>query len=501
MNSRPLVMIGVVTALALSACTGDKVIDPGTGTGTGTTDGGASDGGGTEDGGGTTAVGDDCGDDIASACDFAIDSSTGYAQADDKIDPAGDRDFFKMTLGQGQTIGVGTIAYAATGETTPDTVLRLYDSAGNLLATNDDMPYRIQETDSALYFQADSDGVYYLEVLEWSDWADGYDAAGGSAYDYSLIAYEPSQLDAEPENNEGPSMEKWLKTKGNYQYYGNFWSEDGTPAMMFGDMDEAGDVDIFPVTADTKDGSPLYCSYSAWPTWYPTLQPVFAMYNSSMDLVAYNDSPQFGVDRVSELGGFTYDEGLYFKMQSGDTYYMEVSDLAGASGVGTFYAALTQCFTFTDIVTVEDVDVDNNLPTQSTDILMTESSSTAGYYYGYVSGEFTVGANPADTLDAWRITAGTTGGSLDGKLLNVVVQAQTLGTMADTAITLYASDGSTVLATASGNSFDDSGDPAIENLTLDGAGAAVYIAIEAEGLSDTPEANQYYFDATVEEAK
>ena len=53
----------------------------------------------------------------------------------------------------------------------------VWDAEGNLLATNDDMPYRMWETDSALYYQATEDGTFYAEVLEFSDWHDDYAAA------------------------------------------------------------------------------------------------------------------------------------------------------------------------------------------------------------------------------------------------------------------------------------------------------------------------------------
>ncbi|MCK6504389.1 PPC domain-containing protein [Myxococcota bacterium] len=506
MDTRTLAGIGILS-LVLFACDGDKGIDD-----DGTSDGGATDGGGDGggdggDGGDGGTSGDDCGGDIASACDFQIDAKAGYAQADEVIAEEGDRDFFKMSLGAGQSIAVGTIAYAADGDMEPDTVLRLYDSAGTLLATNDDMPFRLQETDSALYFQAPTDGDYYFEVLEWGDW-DGSGGNGGDSYEYTLIAYEVVQLDPEPDNDDFASVVAYTKA-GNYVYYGNGWTEDGSlPYQFFGDMDAAGDTDLFPIDWTLKEEDErVWCQYSVWPTWLGDFQPSFALYDGDGNMVAQNDSPVYSLDRYYYYDGAVMmaDQGVVFgemgEVGGGQTYYLEVSDLGGMSGVGTFYPGLMECYTWnTEVVTVEDIDTDNNLPALSRDVLMNESSDGTAWY-GYMVGGINAMGIPADELDSWRISSAGTGGSLDGKILNIVLQSKGVGQFLDAAITVYEDDGTTVLTSASSNTFDDNGDPAIESFEIDSDTASIYVVVEAEDAAMVPDANQYLAFIWISEAE
>ena len=486
METRTLAGIGILS-LVLFACDGDKGI--GDDTGTGGDGGGPADGGGT-DGGAPT--GDDCGDDIATACDFVIDSEKGIAEMEEVISEAGDRDFFKLSLGAGTSIAVGTLAYADDGDMEPDTVLRLYDSAGTLLATNDDMPFRLQETDSALYFQAPTDGDYYFEVLEWGDW-DGSDANGGDSYEYRLVAYEILQIDPEPDNNDFASIDAYTDAK-NYVYYGNSWTADGSlPYQFFGDIDEVGDTDLFPISWEPKEDVRVWCQYSIWPTWLGDLQPTMALYDEDGNLLAQNDSSVYNLDRYTYYQGavMVEDQGVVFGMQPEMNYYLEVGDLSGSSGVGTFYPGLMQCYNWnTEVVTVEEDDGDNNLVVLSSDIIMNEGTDGTSWF-GYLAGGINTLDNPVDELDSWRITAGGTGGSLDGKVLNIVLQSQGLGQMLDTAITIYADDGSTVLTSSTSNSFDDNGDPAIEGFEIDADTTSIYVVVEAEDAMDVPDANQY----------
>lgn len=494
MDLRTLAGFGLL-ALVLAACDGDKGIDGGTDDG-GTDDGGdgGTGDGGTGDGG---TGGDDCGGDIASACDFQIDDKTGGVEMEEVIGEAGDRDFYKISLGAGEMVAVGTLAYANDGDAEPDTVLRLYDSAGTLLATNDDMPFRLQETDSALYFQATTDADYYLEVLEWSDWDGTGDAAGGESYEYTLVAYLLPELDPEPDNDEAVDIDAWVDSNGSIPMYGNGWTDDGElPYQFFGDMDSATDRDLYPASFDTKDGSRVWCQFSLWPTTLGTLDPAFALYDSDGNVVAANDEPSYNLDRYYYYDGAVIfaDQGAVFGMADEQSYYLSVSDEGGNQGVGTFYPGLMECYSWnTEVVTVEEVDVDNNVPTLSSDIIMNESTDGTAWY-GYVAGGFDEMAMPEDELDALRISSATTGGSLDGKILNIVVQSVGIGQYADSAITVYASDGTTVLASESTNGFDGNADAAIENLELEGAGSAIYVAIENEGSMVVPDANQYVAD-------
>lgn len=153
---------------------------------------------------------------------------------------------------------------------------------------------------------------------------------------------------------------------------------------------------------------------------------------------------------------------------------------------------MTDCFLVNeDVVLVEDIDGDNNQPALGTELGMTESSSTPGYYYGWFVGELNPGGLPGDTLDSLRISASSVGGSTKGKTLTVTLGAQLHGSLLDAKITVYGSDGSTVLTTQLDNDFDSTGDPIIE-LPLTENHGTLYIAIEAEDYGDAEGSNSYF---------
>lgn len=137
------------------------------------------------------------GDDVT---DFIEEPATIYEIHQGTLDPAGDRDFFAIEATAGATYSFFTLAYAINQETEPDTVIRVWDPAGNMIAENDDMLYRYQETDSAVYFQATEDGTYSIEVLEWADWA-GEATVGGPSFEYVLAGWEVPITEHEGRND------------------------------------------------------------------------------------------------------------------------------------------------------------------------------------------------------------------------------------------------------------------------------------------------------------
>ncbi len=481
-------LAGILVLTSQLACADKDIPDDTTDGGAdgGGADGGADGGGG--DGGGD--AGDDCGGDIASACELEIDETKGFAQMAEVLDPAGDRDFFKISMGAGEILAVGTLAYRFTGSAEPDTVLRLYNSAGTLLATNDDMPFRIQETDSALYYQAKVDEDVYLEVLEWSDWDPGYDPAGGPTFEYEIVAFNGSVLDPEPDNNTVEGIVDWVETQKSVPYYGTFWHDDAYPWEFWGMIDEVGDVDIFPSITFKED---VVCAYTVWPTYLHDLEPSFTLHDAEGNELAYQPDPIYSLDRSNYFAGMAphSGDGLVFSMKAETEYYLTVADQGGASGVGTFYPGVLRCFTWnTDVVTVETSDTDNNTVLAAQALSMTESTS-GGLWYGFMSGEIDTTDILPDERDSYRITTGDTGGSLDGKLLSVVLQAESVGGKLDAAITVYGSDATTVLATATTNDFDSGADPAIIDLVLSGVTSSIYVVVEAEDASMIAGANQY----------
>lgn len=93
----------------------------------------------------------------------------------DSLEVVGDSDWFRISLDAGDSIAI--LLEASGASPLADPFLRIRDSAGNILATNDDGA--TTGLDSLLNFVADSGGTYYIEVTSY----DGDDV--GSAGDYS----------------------------------------------------------------------------------------------------------------------------------------------------------------------------------------------------------------------------------------------------------------------------------------------------------------------------
>ena len=118
-------------------------------------------------------AGDDHGNDIASATNLAL----GGRQSG-RIDPAGDRDYFRIQVAES-----GTLTVYTTGEM--DTEGRLFDGSGRRLASNSDsgavFNFRIEREVDA--------GAYYAEVTDWRD-----DDTGS----YTIHAEFEASTDPEP---------------------------------------------------------------------------------------------------------------------------------------------------------------------------------------------------------------------------------------------------------------------------------------------------------------
>jgi Peptidase M10 serralysin C terminal/Metallo-peptidase family M12B Reprolysin-like len=81
------------------------------------------------------------------------------------LDPGADRDAVAVTLSAGQTVTIALEAYDVLGNETEDPYLRILNSAGVLIAENDDAEGR----DSALTFQATISGTYYIQAGSFAD--------------------------------------------------------------------------------------------------------------------------------------------------------------------------------------------------------------------------------------------------------------------------------------------------------------------------------------------
>jgi Ca2+-binding RTX toxin-like protein len=83
---------------------------------------------------------------------------------------AGDRDWFAVQLQAGGTYAISLVGKAGGGGTLADPFLRLHDSSGTLLASNDDISPG-SNSDSRLVFTASSSGTFYVDA---GGFVDGY---------------------------------------------------------------------------------------------------------------------------------------------------------------------------------------------------------------------------------------------------------------------------------------------------------------------------------------
>jgi hypothetical protein len=489
----PALLLGAV------ACGGDSGIKDTAGSdgaGDGSGDGSGDDGGG--DGGGDDGGGDDGGGGGREAGD-TIDEATpttreadGSISVDERIGEPGDRDFFAIDVTQGEILWVFSLAYYLTEVATPDTVVRLYDPSGNLVAENDDMPFRLAETDSAVYFQATEDGTWYVEVLEWSDWSPLSEGPlGGSEFEYTLAVFPTTELDPEPDNNTVEGVLAYLEGEEAYVYVGDPLGT-GQPLMQ-ADMDDASDVDLYVLDVEeSADYDDLYYAASFWPGALGALSPEVRVFDADGNTLSWTDSPTYSVDRSNFYNGlgFLYgaDHGTFAHLEPG-TYFIEVKDSAGASGVGTYYTGVIGGY-YTTSAPWEGGDRDNDVVVVGPSLEMTEFSSGGGFYGG-AGGRI----EDSETLDAWRI-AGSDVGGLDGKYLTLHVSSEAIGYGLDARVTVYDSGGTVVLAEATTNDFDSGADPSIVDLEL-GDDSSVIVVVTAEDQDPIETVNNYILSAYV----
>lgn len=109
-----------------------------------------------------SAVSLDGGFDLLTRSDVTASSTTPHATV--LATSSGNAEWYGFTATGGTSITIDV------DNATFDSVIRIYDSSGSLLATNDDgstLGDSGQETDSAITFAIPANGIYYVEVTEW----------------------------------------------------------------------------------------------------------------------------------------------------------------------------------------------------------------------------------------------------------------------------------------------------------------------------------------------
>jgi len=357
-------------------------------------------------------------------------------------------------------------------EGSPDTVLRLYNQAGDLIGENDDMPYRLFGTDSGFILRGQADETVLVEVLEWSDWTEGEEALGGANFTYDLIVTGSKLIELNEDDTENDidndtlaqavAAHDRIATEGlGYSWYLDPWAD----VLLFspGELGDAGDVD----TLVSSFADAQVCQWSFYPGVDTELSARLSLYNEDYELVAQTTDAD-----ITPEHNFLYDAGITYPVSTGN-YYLQIEDTEGGSGPGHWYPALSFCYS-ADVATYDAEDFSND-PLLGTTVDMYESLVTPDYWYGRLLGFFEEGD---DAVDYFILDEGVDGGDY----LSVSIEVAGAGSLlSDPVVTVLASDGATVLASVSGEA-----NPLIKDLEVPAEGGPLYVSIESEtGLSGT----------------
>lgn len=415
----------------------------------------------------------EAGDDMAGAEATQV-MGDGTVWTADTIDPAGDRDFFFVELPVGQMAFFFTLAYAATGQGTPDTVILVYDSAGNLVTENDDMPCRFWETDSAVTWQVTDPGGYYVEVRDWSDWsAESNGAAGGPDYVYELFGYTAPLSEDLDEGLMSGEMGTWMMP--------------GTPdvpvsesaLIAYGEIGSAGDVDWYAV--DLPEDS--FWGWSFWPYDMGNLAPLVTVYDAAGEVVGQSADPVY-----TPTSFYFYDAGVLVYVAEAGTYYVSVEDTNGGGGEAAGFFYPMYLIGWSGGLAWEEEP--NDTPEEPGSLALTDSGD--GYWYKYWTGALD---DASDGADVFVIEADQVGG-FAGNELQFSLATSYFGSLLDARVTVRQDDGTGVLVDLATATVDPDGtspdDPEVVDVALTSDGD-LYLYVEHEDPLDAGARSHFYY--------
>ncbi|MEN0064211.1 MAG: hypothetical protein AAGA48_18820 [Myxococcota bacterium] len=383
--------------------------------------------------------------------------SLGLAESDVIAEP-GDRDCFAFQ----PTTGTSYVLYLEHRGNRPDTVLQIFDADFNLIGENDDLPYRITETDSGMEFTALSDETLYFQVLDFSDWSRERDAEGGSNYRYDILL--SSVMVEEPNEDTANDNDTFQNAAAN--------TLDKTADVLLdpyvgelgwlpGRIGEAGDVDIIPL-----DLQPFqYCQVSTfphfslegWSSGLSALSPVWEIFYEDCD--RYNPETCTGetVTRVArtenpailsnDVPSVFFDAGISLPVPSGSgQYYLRVTDANGQGSASHAYSLISDC---TSAFIERDDENGSADPRDAEDVGMDDGTTVfTGTVAGFLDGSELDGP---DVLDSFRIDEGPQA----GWTMDVFVETSKAGSLlTDAVVTVYKDNGDksiTELASTTGD--------------------------------------------------
>lgn len=419
--------------------------------------------------------------DIANANDVDFGDYFDFV-AEDDLDDAGDRDFYRVEALKGDTFAIHAMA-ATKGEGEPDTVVRVYGPDEQLIGENDDLPFRINGTDAGYVFRAETDGDYYVEVLEWSDWA-GEAPQGGNAWDYALTIYggfdELNDGKNESITDElGHIATLYDDTEDNeeFSWYGDPWSANIGEANGYlyttGALMDATDVDTFGLRFDARDENdtfiPGVLGFSMFPGIVTDLAAEFELYDSTGALIVSTTDVDVTIDYI----GMDWDQGILLPVLEPGDYFLQVKDDSNASGSFNWYALLANSTAYnTEVVTFHDLPSGGEVDFKdATDAIMTESTTTPDSYYGFALGQL---EDLADDFDSFRLTNGVYAGNF------VYVDCSTAVNASQARIHVDLVDQAGTVLTSADTQPDQADDPRILEFALPSTATDVYVVIKRD---------------------
>jgi hypothetical protein len=211
------------------------------------------------------------------------------------------------------------------------------------------------------------------------------------------------------------------------------------------------------------------------------------LYNEALEPIAQTISPE-----ILPEWNFAYNAGITYQVTGGETYYLSMLDQNDQHGAGTFYAGVHTCYN-ADLSQAEEEDNDDI--TMANMLEFEESSNTAGYFYNRTNGIISDG----DEGDSLWIRSMDVGG-LNGKYLNIEVNAESQGSLLDPNVTVYADDGSgewTEIAMAYDHPNGESIDAHIQDLVLAEAYAGLVVQIGVDDKAAIDAANYWHMTVTL----
>lgn len=401
----------------------------------------------------------------------------------DAFDFPGDRDFVAVTLVQGTTYQVITLSNrTGLGH---DTVLRLHDEAGLLLVENDDHPDAGPDrTDSGFVFTAPATSTYYLEVLEFNDWAISNGEQGlqlspthRNANYEALIAIVPDteapsndtvddvSVANVPVSAQNPTLARYTQ---NYAA-----AERGIVAFDFlGTLSSPSDVDYWPIRVHWSPDRFALLGYSLWADAGSDLALEMSLVDSSGTVVATSDDLLQG-----PASGVVPDVGLYARVERNRDYYLRVARLGGTTGPQAAYVGMMNIFSQPEAESEPNYNL--GIADEMVNLSPTPTTNFVAFHWGLL---------PAgDAVDIFEIPRIQT--SILGAKLNVSLQAMSVGSTLDPRLTLKSGAGA-VLHTASTHPTTGDPDPALYDHIVQTNGS-LFVEVAADSRAE-PETTQFF---------